>query len=313
MTPQLRTEHGVVPRPYRDESDWWRIRALLIHAHRDAEASWDWDVRRWDGWRFHREHPTSDTELAMLIGLWETDGGDLLGAVHPEDPGEAFIEIRPDARWLEPEMVRWAEEHLAAASPIGRGRKLTFFVGDDDEVRQAVLRERGYQKQSEGGWLRSLRFADWLPPNPVMDHRYQMRTTRVTDDDAARIADLLNAAFGRTVHTAREYLTFMERSPSFDADLNLVAVAPDGTFASHVGLTLEPESRHGIVEPVCTHPSHRRAGLAAALILEGEGRLLARGAESASVETGDQIASNTLYAACGFEAARHYHAWSRSI
>jgi hypothetical protein len=48
-----------------------------------------------------------------------------------------------------------------------------------------------------------------------------------------------------------------------------VAEASDGSFAAHVGLTLDEVNGHGIVEPVCTGPDHQRRGLARALILDG--------------------------------------------
>jgi GNAT superfamily N-acetyltransferase len=123
------------------------------------------------------------------------------------------------------------------------------------------------------------------------------------------MATLLNAAFGRSIHTAAEYRTFATRSPSFRHGLNLVAVAPDGTFAAHVGLTLDEVNRHGIIEPVCTHPDHRRLGLAQALILDGLGRLRDLGAVTCAVETGDMEPANALYRSIGFSEAYRGHTW----
>jgi ribosomal protein S18 acetylase RimI-like enzyme len=51
-----------------------------------------------------------------------------------------------------------------------------------------------------------------------------------------------------------------------------------GSVAAHVGLTYEAVNRHAIVEPVATHPDHRRLGLARALLAEGLPRLATRGA-----------------------------------
>jgi predicted N-acetyltransferase YhbS len=113
------------------------------------------------------------------------------------------------------------------------------------------------------------------------------------------MASLLNAAFGRTIHSGAEYRTFVSRSPSFRHDLNLVAEAPDGSFAAHVGVTYDEANRHGIFEPVCTHPDHRRNGLAQALMFEGLRRLRAAGAATAQVETGD-MGPAALYVTCGF-------------
>ena len=93
-----------------------------------------------------------------------------------------------------------------------------------------------------------------------------MRATRPEElADCQQIADLLNAAFNRTFHNPWEYQNFARRAPSFRNELDLVAVAPDGTFAAYVGIPYDEANRLGIFEPVCTHPDHLRRGLARAL------------------------------------------------
>ena len=301
----------VVARPCRGEADLERVRSLLVETYSAVGPGWTWDIRRWDGWRFHREEPLSGARLAAKVGLWETQNGRLIGAVHPEGDGEAFLELHPDFRHLETEMVRWAEEHLAATTTAGR-RTLDLWFGDDDP-RRSLLESPGYRMLAWGGWHRRLRFGDRAPAARDLPSPYAIRQTEFSDDDCAGVARLLNSAFGRPAHTAREYRTFMDRSPSFDQELNLVAVTPDGSFAAHAGATYDAHNRHGILEPVCTHEDHRRLGLAQALILECIGRLRARGAETASVETGDGAPANRLYESCGFTDGYHSHVWRRDL
>lgn len=301
-------------RPLRDERDWWRVRALLVATHATVHPGWNWDIRRWDGWRFHAKEPVSQERLARVVGLWETPDGRLRGAVHPESPGEAYLELDPAFHHLEPAMVAWAEEHLAAASGNARERSLTLHVNDVDERRRQLLAERGYVMGDAGGWIRWLRRDDrpaQVPPE--LAGAYRLRRTEGTESDCERMAALLNAAFDGTLHTAGEYRTFMDRSPSFEHELNLVAVAPDGSFAAHAGFTYDPDNRHGIVEPVCTHPDHRRRGLARTLVLEGVRRVAARGARTASLDTGEGQAANALYAGCGFTEAYRVHPWRREL
>jgi ribosomal protein S18 acetylase RimI-like enzyme len=64
-------------------------------------------------------------------------------------------------------------------------------------------------------------------------------------------------------------------------------------------------------EPVCTHPAHRRLGLARTLILEGMRRLHDLGALTADVESGDGEVASTLYRECGFSEEYHAHVWRR--
>jgi ribosomal protein S18 acetylase RimI-like enzyme len=210
-------------------------------------------------------------------------------------------------------MLDWAEDRLAR--PIDGRRRLQVYVCDFDWTRRALLEGRGYAALDAGGWTRVVRFGSWPIPDERPAEPYRLATTsRATARrDAERMAILLNAAFGRTQHTAAEYLRFMAGSPSFSHDLNLLAVAPDGSFAAHVGVSYDPVNRFGIFEPVCTHPAHRRKGLARALMLEGLRRLRERDAVSACVDTGDIGPANALYRACGFTEEYRGHWLEREV
>jgi GNAT superfamily N-acetyltransferase len=298
-------------RPYRnDETDWWAIRGLLVRTFATTSPGWNWDIRRWDGKRFHNEDGRVPSWIAEGIGLWETAAGALVGVVHGEGRGEAFFELDPAFRHLEPSMLDWAEARLAIAT-AGR-RSLETTVWDDDPARIELLAARGFDRLDDGVWMHRLRFDAWTRPAEAgAAEGYRMRTTSdaTLTADAARMAALLNAAFGRTSHTPAEYERFASGSPSFRHELNLVAEAPDGSFAAHVGVTLDEENRHGIVEPVCTHPDHLRRGLAGTLLLDGLRRVRELGAMTASVDTGDMEPANALYRAVGFTESRRGHGW----
>ena len=149
-------------------------------------------------------------------------------------------------------------------------------------------------------------------PVPEIAAGYTLRETRPDPADDQGIADILNAAFRRTIHTAAEFRGFASAAPSYRRDLDLVAEAPAGGFGAYVGITWDPANRRGIFEPVCTHPEHRRRGLALTLMREGLRRLRALGAADAYVETGDMGPANGLYDAVGFTEAYLGHYWERA-
>jgi ribosomal protein S18 acetylase RimI-like enzyme len=301
-------------RPYRrgGDVDWWAVRDLLVRTHGVVGRGWNWDIRRWDGLRFHNEVPELPDHVAAATGCWEDDAGRLVGVVHPEGGGDPFLEVDPAWRHLEPEMLAWAEAHVAR--PADGRRIAEVLAWDWDEPRRALLAERGYVEQPDGWWSR---WTDLARPVevPRTPHGYLVRTTgeATFDQDAARMASLLNAAFRRSIHTADEYRQFMQGAPAFRHDLNLVAVGPDGSFAAHVGAYLDPVNAHGVFEPVCTHPDHRRQGLARILLLEGLRRLRGLGAVSAAVDTGDMAEANAFYRALGFAEEHRAHAWRRDL
>ncbi len=299
----------IIARPYRDDEDFWRVRNLLLETYSITPPDFNWDVRRWDGSRFHHKEPVWEPYWEGRVGLWETADGRLVGAVHPESEAEAFLEIHPDYRQVEEEMLAWAESHLVKATEDGTQHQLTVFVYEYDALRRRLLERRGFQKMPHGGVIRRLHFGNKVLPPVEVPEGYTLRTARAHDaEEYQRFADLLNAAFNRTFHKAQEIRTFRATAPSYRPDLDLFAESADGSLAANVGVIYVEEIRAGLYEPVCTHPDHRQKGLARALMLEGMHRLKALGATEVTVGTGDMVPANQLYESVGFpETYKGYH------
>ena len=70
----------------------------------------------------------------------------------------------------------------------------------------------------------------------------------------------------------------LQRAPDYLREHDLYIVAPDGTFAACAIVWLDATNKVGHLEPLGTHPDHRRRGLAEQILWEGIRRLKARGA-----------------------------------
>ncbi len=307
------TTHHIVSRPMQSDADFWKMRDLLIATVPVMPVGLNWDVRRLDGKRFYDEDLTTDSLLQRPVQLWE-DADDLVGFVLSAGGSDAHLQVHPDFRHLEGEMIAWAEARLAGQAADGMHRQLDIYVYEYDAWRQRLLAEQGFAKTEEWGMIRHMRLGRQPLAAPQMAAGYTLRTTRPADlADCQCIANLLNAAFGRTFHNAREYHNFAARAPSFRQELDLVAEAPDGTFGAYVGIPYDEENRLGIFEPVCTHPGHRRKGLAQALMQEGLLRLRGLGAVDVTVDTGDMTPANRLYDSLGFTEAHRGFTWRKMI
>jgi len=110
------------------------------------------------------------------------------------------------------------------------------------------------------------------------------------------------------------YRLLIREAPTYRADLDLVVVAPDSSFAAFCLIWLDTANALGIFEPVGCHPDHQRRGLTRAVVEEGLRRLHGLEARTASVNShrGDEAAAR-LYASTGFREIDCMEAWQKVL
>jgi ribosomal protein S18 acetylase RimI-like enzyme len=302
-------------RPYRGEDDYHRVRTLLIESYSLSQRLHNWGLDRWDVFRFSghaRDEIAGTRPWERDVRLWEDNDGKLVGAVHPEETGDVWLEIHPAHRHLEAEMLTWAEEHHCASRPEGAKRwPLRTYVYDYDKKRRALLARCGYRNLGMAGHLRRRYMGGPLPPGPLPSG-YAVRHVRDDDKDWARCAEVENRAFNTEFHTA-DTIRVRLRAPTYRPDLDLVVVSPDGAFAAFCIVWLDEANRYGLFEPVGTHPAHRRRGLASAVMAEGLRRLEALGGSVAYVGVGTGSAANRLYESLGFTGRDEIYHWQKEF
>jgi mycothiol synthase len=286
-------------RPYQTEEDYWRVRAFLREVmllNNMREKSWH--VARLDYWRWHVAANCQDRDsIADLVFMWETADDQLAAVLNPEGEGDAHLQVHPELRTaeLEDEMLAVAEEHLAADRE-GK-RVLAVWSDDQDALRLAVLKRRGYAKGKwvEHQWQRDL---DAPVPDAPVPPGYTVRALGDGDELPAR-----SWASWRGFHPDEpdeayegwEWYLNIQRCPLYRRDLDIVAVAPGGEIASFCTLWYDDVTRSAYIEPVATVPEHLRRGLARATITEGLRRIKLMGATRAFVG-GYEPGPNALYA-----------------
>jgi len=134
--------------------------------------------------------------------------------------------------------------------------------------------------------------------DPAVPNGYAIRAVSGLDE-AAALAEVHAASFGST-WTAEMYRKVMQ-SPGYAAEREFIVEATAGTFAAFTVTWHDRMNRTGLLEPVGTHPDHRRRGLGKALVLFAMRKMAAEGMEWAIVTNeGTNEASRALYRACGF-------------
>jgi ribosomal protein S18 acetylase RimI-like enzyme len=164
----------------------------------------------------------------------------------------------------------------------------------------AMLERRGYRATEDvlSHWIRP---CDQPITEVAVPSGYRIRTVRWPDDLDARV-EVHRAAFAPSRMVIERYRR-LEHQPHYSPEGDFVVEAPDGSLAAFTVSWFDPVGRVGELEPVGTHPDHRRLGLGRAVCLAAIGRLCDLGAEEVLIfSTASNVASEALYASVGASA-----------
>jgi ribosomal protein S18 acetylase RimI-like enzyme len=256
-------------------------------------------------------HPVGD-----VVRVWELDDGDhgkkgdgrdadvhdVAGIAIALRFDSAFdVFVSPNHRGSEAEvaMLEWAGRATRAhMDRAGRSdQPVVTDVFGCDTVRAALVFDLGYERFRLFDHIAE-RPLDPPLPNPTLPEGFTVRTA--TPADADQLAAARNSAFDGG-WSAIEYAREVMAKPGYDADREIVAVAPDGRIAAFAVIWLDGLNGVGHFEPVGSHADFRRLGLARAVIVEGFQRMRAAGMRSATVEyDATNAAAAALYARLGF-------------
>ena len=283
-------------RHYQGESDLPLILDL-------AQAAFDKTPHRVDlPWRL--SSPALDDP--RNASLWCGDDGALLGFAAWQTPWAAldlYLRPGPWQREVEDAMFHWAGARFRERD-AARGHPLPYWVEarPDDAERLAALARHGYTEDDDISAVLLSRPLTGTLLAPDLPAGFSIRPLAGATEVDAYVA-LHRAAFASTAMTAPWRLRTLA-APRYQPDLDLVAVAPDGTLAGFCVCWLAGDGTSGQIEPAGVHPDYQRLGLARALQREAFRRLRAHGAAEALVEpwAGDTPATRA-YADAGFRPA----------
>lgn len=291
-------------RNYQNEEDYWRVREFLRQAMiLNQSREYNWHVSRLDYWWWFANPHLEKLDPRQCVFLWETESGEIAAALNPEEPGHAFLQIHPGFKTpqLEEEMIATAEENLFAPTKENR-RRLWVWLDGQDQAGQEILKRRGFQRVEQAG-QQEIQHRRWLDEPLPENQPTAGYTIRALGGGLELLERCYASGLGfhnDDIHYARdnrdhpEWYHHIQSAPLYRRDLDLVAVASDGSIASFCTIWFDDVSRTACFEPVATVPAHRKHGLAKALMIEGLHRLKRMGCKAAFVG-GFSEAANALY------------------
>lgn len=250
----------------------------------------NWSLNRiWD-WRLGGNAITYQDDPAFFqrnLHIWRYDGMPVAFVI--SERGKDFsLQVHPDHRDLEDEMLRWAED-------VWRRERapLTTTAFSTDIWRQRILLERGYEKGESAGFTRKY---DLRLPVEQVDLKEGFRLMTIAEYGYPEgYVEAVRGAFGRPVLNMDWYRSKIS-APGYSDDWNIVAVSTDGRCASFCDARIDWKRGYTEIDPIGTHPDFQRHGLARACVLECFHRLRQSGVRYAFIGSGEEPApSNRLY------------------
>jgi GNAT superfamily N-acetyltransferase len=290
---------------FRDETDYAAMRALIAASYQLAAPHFSMLLGDLDWWRALLEDPET---FLPTVPLW-FEGDTLIGFLWP-GAGSADIMLHPSHRAAEPRLLAFAEEHLR--KPAETGATLVQVSLESDDQRNTLLQQHGFARTEDYLASHVIDLAQ-PPPTPVLPDGFTLRDMRdpLTAGELEARVNVHRAAFHPSKFTLSKYQA-ARTGPTYRADLDLVAVAPNGDFAAYTIVWFEAENRTALFEPVGCHLDYQRRGLGRAVLYEAMHRLRELGATRAHVLSAQNDSPGAmLYRAAGFHLIDRFYDWHK--
>jgi len=284
---------AIIMRPWREETDLLLIGDLL---HSVAPTSRHLvDIP----WRL--SSPALQDERNARV--WIDDGGRMLGfATWQVYWAVLDYFVRPGMyqHTVENGIFSWAMGRFRELD-AERGRPLPYWVEfrDDDIERQCVVEAHGFLLDDDYQYVQMLHPLTNPLPKPMLPAAFMIRPI-AGEREVNSYVELHRAAFESTSMTPDWRLRTLF-TPQYQPELDIVAVALDGSLAGFCVGWLNAEHHTGQVEPLGVHPHFHHMGIGRSLLLESLRRFKAHGANSVLVETeNDRNIARNAYESVGF-------------
>ena len=301
-------------RDYHWEKDFESSRRFLADIFSIRKAYTNWIPSELENVKFGpggTEYRDEEDEYLKIWGLFDEAQQIALRVIavsYTKPSGNCWLSFHPNYTSVAREVVLWMQNRVKEM----KGDKIEevqmkFVVDDDDEDLILLLSDLGFQKgEIEGD--KQVRPIDSPVPTYVLPEGYTIRNA-IIEMDFLKYREVQMTVFPHIVSMSLELLQLYSTASFYQEDLDIVAIDPDDKFAAFCTARIDPLSKIAELEPVGTHPDHRKLGLARAVICESLKRL-ENYKPSAVVILGaaPTYGARRLYESVGFvnEGARHH-------
>ncbi|MHA2364656.1 MAG: GNAT family N-acetyltransferase [Candidatus Hodarchaeales archaeon] len=302
----------IISREYNHSNDFKSVCQFLFNTYKETKSLHNWFPDRFENINLE--------ELSSDIHLWEeinetkkSTKNKIVAIANPESSFIYFIQLHPDYNVLEKEIIQWIETYCSEKKKDpDKNQKLYIVTVEGNLTRESILTELSFEKGQKYGYLR---FRDINLPVPEFSfpEGFEIRSVK-GPSEYDLLAQGVRLIFGHGDWFTGEIIEWITKRSFYQQDLDLVAVAPNGTIASFCTIRIDPISRIAQLEPLATHPDYRKLGLAKVLLYEGIKRLKKYNPLLLYIGgAADTPGANRLYDSVGFTKKLALYYWFKEI
>jgi ribosomal protein S18 acetylase RimI-like enzyme len=273
-------------RPYERESDLRLLQELCAETWRRLGPLAPVHVGDVAWWMYQRPNRLADA----TVQLWLENRACVAFAWNWLSKGDLDFVVHPERTELIDDVLEWADAPRV-------------FTQESDVEKIARLEARGYRPLEGEASNHMVLALDVDVREPTVPAGYRLRTVR--RGDLERRVAVHRAAFAPSRVVPASYARLQQEWP-YRPDLDHVVEGSDGSFAAFCLAWIDAENRAGLLEPVGTHPEHRRRGLATAVCSAAALHLRALGAEHVVIGSIDGSDAERLYERIGFRTVTRH-------
>ena len=261
-------------RSFHWDEDFDIVRSFLIETYNLTHTFQNWIPSMFENRKFGPGGSEYTDEDDEQVRLWEEfedqeepTESKIVAVTICKPSGYGYIQIHPNYRLLEKELVLYMEEQRKSqGSKDASGIEMKLVLAESDNVRRGVLEELGYENLGVEEHNR-IRPIDLAITEYTLPEGYEIRHVDIMEEFHNYRA-LQASVFRHMANMTKNQARLYSSAEFYNPELDLVAVDPDGNFAAFCTVRIDPVSKMAELEPVGTHPNYRKLGLAKAIICE---------------------------------------------
>ncbi len=305
-------------RDYQWGKDFESVRQFLADIFSVRQAYTNWIPSELENLKFGPGGTKYRDEEDEYLKIWEASNEPqgtlkIVAVSYTKSSGSCWLSIHPDYMPAAKEIVLWMRNRVKKlkASKLDEV-KMRFVIDDNDKSLICLVSDLGFE-QGEVEGDKQIWPTDLPAPTYTLPEGYTIRNA-VIEKDFQEYREVQKSVFPHIKSMSKDILRLYAMASFYQEDLDIAAIDLDGRFAAFCTGRIDPLSRIAELEPVGTHPDHRKLGLARAVICESLKRLEKyRPSVVVVLGAAPTDGARRLYKSLGFvnEGTRHY--WCQLI